>query len=183
MNPAGYLLNTFGGLTGDPGIYYQYILAGNGLFVSADNEHLRATIIVSPARVRGLAPIKESFEMLCGKIPGRLCNLAISIMAGELSRERYLAVIWESGEYRLRMPAQQGVAGAVTYETLPNTIMDIHSHHKMKAFFSSTDDRDEQGFRIYMVAGRLDTFFPEVMIRLGVYGYFMPLDVNQVFDL
>ena len=33
-----------------------------------------------------------------------------------------------------------------------------------RAFFSATDDRDEQGFRIYGVVGRLDTPLPELNV-------------------
>jgi PRTRC genetic system protein A len=61
--------------------------------------------------------------------------------------------------------------------------MDIHSHGHMKAWFSGTDNTDEQGLRLYMVVGRLDTLLPEVELRLGVYGYFIPLSVEDVFDV
>jgi PRTRC genetic system protein A len=61
--------------------------------------------------------------------------------------------------------------------------MDIHSHGSMKAFFSFTDDRDEQGLRLYMVVGRLDTLLPEVELRLGVYGYFATLNIDEVFGV
>jgi hypothetical protein len=32
MKPIGFLLNTKDGLSGDAGLYYDYILAANGLF-------------------------------------------------------------------------------------------------------------------------------------------------------
>jgi hypothetical protein len=50
----------------------------------------------------------------------------------------------------------------------------------MPAFFSRTDDADEQGARIYAVMGRLDTA-PEIRLRLGVYGYWHPLPLTAVF--
>jgi hypothetical protein len=40
----------------------------------------------------------------------------------------------------------------------------------MPAYFSQTDDRDEQGGRFYAVIGRLDQDQPELVLRLGMYG-------------
>jgi hypothetical protein len=34
-----------------------------------------------------------------------------------------------------------------------------------------------------MVVGRLDTLLPEVELRLGAYGYFIPLSVEEAFDV
>jgi PRTRC genetic system protein A len=61
--------------------------------------------------------------------------------------------------------------------------MDIHSHGGGSAWFSTTDNTDEQGLRFYMVVGKLDTLLPEVEIRLGVYGYFAPVSVEEVFGV
>ena len=58
---------------------------------------------------------------------------------------------------------------------------EFHSHGRHRAFFSATDDRDEQGFRVYGVVGRLDTSTPELTLRLGVYGHFARLHWCQVF--
>ena len=58
---------------------------------------------------------------------------------------------------------------------------EVHSHGRARAFFSATDDRDEQGLRIYGVAGRLDTPLPELRLRVGVYGHFAPVALGQVF--
>ena len=70
----------------------------------------------------------------------------------------------------------------MNYETVPNTILDIHSHTgSMPAHFSGIDDHDEQGFGIYAVAADLRNLFPTVEIRLGVYGYYLPLVKSEVF--
>jgi PRTRC genetic system protein A len=182
MRSAGYLLNTREGLTGERGIFYDYILAGNGLFVRAQNRHLRATINIAPAEVRGLLPLEKSLELPGGRIPRGLYDLALSVMAADPWRERYLAITWD-GSYRLRMPVQEMEGGGVSYERLPDTLVDIHSHASMGAFFSQTDNEDEQGFGLYMVIGKVDTTSPEVKLRLGVYGYFAPITLPEVFDV
>ncbi|MBA7685531.1 hypothetical protein ES703_93956 [subsurface metagenome] len=179
--PVNYLTNSLTGLEGEPGIFYNYIMAANGLFIRAKNDHLAATVCIAPAEVRGLAPLEHSVQLLHGKIPMRFVNLALSVFCVKLDIEQYIAVIWQ-GDYSLRIPDQTQSPGSVTYETLPDTVLDIHSHAgSMPACFSSQDNIDEQGFRIYAVAGDLQNLCPTVALRLGVYGYFLPLDNEEVF--
>ena len=182
MKPVGYLINTREGLQGEAGLYYDYVLAQDGLFVRAASPHIRATVLAAGAPVRGLAPLQESLELPLGKIPRHIYDLALSILATRPQEEHYLALTWE-GEYRLRDPAQEGHGASVSYERLPSTVLDIHSHGPMKAFFSGTDNQDEQGLRLYMVIGRLDTLMPEFELRVGAYGYFASLWFDEVFGV
>ena len=181
MRPVGYLLNTKEGLAGQPGLFYDYILAAQGLFIQARSPLLEETILVAPAKVRGLLPLEEKIQLLKGKIPRRFYDVALSALCAVRQTEQYLAVTWEDEEYRLVMPLQEGTGG-VQYERLPNTVLDIHSHGTMPPFFSGTDDRDEQSLRLYAVVGRLDTLLPEVEIRIGVYGYFAPIKFEDIFE-
>jgi PRTRC genetic system protein A len=182
VRPVGYLLNKREGLEGDPGLFYNYIVSENGLFIQAENPLIKVTLCISPVEIRGLSPLKESIELAHGKIPRRLYDLALSVLMAGSDREQYLAITWEN-EYRLRMPGQDRNGASVKYETLPSSIMDIHSHGRMGAFFSYTDNSDEKGLRFYAVVGRLDTLLPEVELRLGVYGYFAPLSIEDIFNV
>jgi len=180
MRPVGYLINTGRGLEGEPGLFYNYILARNGLFVRGESPLIAATVRIATAEIRGLSPLKEEVILKKGRIPRSLYELALSVLLADRYHERYLAITWEE-EYRLRMPPQIGGGGNVEYECLPNTILDIHSHSSISAFFSGADERDEQGLRLYMVVGRLDTLIPEVKLRVGVYGYFTPVRLEEIF--
>jgi PRTRC genetic system protein A len=182
VKPAGYLINGRWGPAGEAGLYYDYIFARNGVFIRARNHLLGATVCISPVEIRGLEPLEEVITLEHGKIPRRLYDLALSLFIASSDRERFLAVTWE-GEYRLRMPWQDREKASVEYEAIPFSVMDIHSHGGMDAFFSTTDDSDEQGLRLYMVAGRVNTLVPEVKLRIGVYGYFAPLSLDEVFDV
>jgi hypothetical protein len=51
----------------------------------------------------------------------------------------------------------------------------------MPAFFSRTDDEDEQGLALYGVVGRLDRPEPEVALRAGAYGHWLPLRWTNVY--
>ncbi len=179
--PVGFLTNSLTALEGEPGVFYNYIMAADGLFLQAKNAHLAATVCIAPAQVRGLAPLEESIQLLHGKIPLYILKKALSLLCIKPDIEQYLAVTWQ-GNYSLGIPPQSQTAASVNYETLPGTVLDIHSHTGgMPARFSGMDNHDEQGFCLYAVVGGLRNLFPEVELRLGVYGYFMPLLKEEVF--
>jgi len=182
MKPVGYLINTKQGQEGETGLFFNYVLAENGLFVQASGPLIRASVCIADAKVRGLSPVEEKVELVKGKIPRYIYDLAISGLGADPCQERYLAVTWE-GQYHLRAPAQETSACSVTYDRQVSTILDIHSHGTMKPFFSWTDDHDEQGLRLYMVVGHLDYLIPEVKMRVGVYGYFAPINIEGVFGV
>ena len=198
MKIAGYLLNTKAGLAGEPGLFYNYILAENGLFVEANSPLLEARVCVADALVRGLLPLEEKVNLHKGKIHRYIYDLALSLLyldpvpghgvdpvpghVVDPYHERYLAITWD-GEYHLRMPKQENSEGSVKYEVLPDTLLDIHSHGTLGAFFSTKDNEDERGLRLYMVVGKLDTLVPEVEMRRGVYGYFKSINIKEVFDV
>ena len=183
MNIAGYLIHrTPGQFTGQPGSHYDYIMATNGLFIQAENPLLQATICIASAKVRGLAPLQEKVRLAHGKIPGRLLGEAIRLMMLNMSRELYIAVVWDDDHYSNRLPAQEAGAAHVTYRQLPNKVLDLHSHPTMPGNFSGIDNRDEVGFQLYGVIGHLDHLIPEYSFRLGVHGHFKTLGIGDVFD-
>jgi len=124
----------------------------------------------------------QDIELAHGKIPGVVLALATGALNADPFRERYVAIVWDNG-YHLKVPQQVGGGASVEYERLPNTVVEFHSHSMMSSFFSGTDTRDEQGFGVYVVVGRLDMLIPEMQARIGVYGYFASLNLDEVFDV
>ncbi len=180
--PVGYLVNHSGGLTGAHGIGFDYVLGSGGLYVQSESAHLTARVLVAPVAVRGLAPVVEKVELTNGPIPARLFELGLGWFQDDPYTERLFAVRRDGRSYQLVVPPQAGTATSLSYEPPAGVVAEFHSHGRSRAFFSSTDDRDEQGFRIYGVAGRLDSDRPELSLRVGVYGHFGPLQWSQVFD-
>jgi hypothetical protein len=179
--PVNYLINSLIGLEGEPGIFYNYILAADGLYLRAKNHQLAVTVCLAPQEVRGLAPLYQEIQLLHGKIPLYFLNRALSILCVKPDIEQYLAVTWQ-GNYSLNVPSQLQTAGSVTYVTLPNTVLDIHSHvGGVPAHFSSIDNRDEQGLCLYAVVGDLRNLCPTIELRLGIYGYFMSMEKEDIF--
>lgn len=196
MQPVGYLVNHPSGLSGAQGTFYDYALASNGLFIKAEGPLLKATINIAPVEIRGLAPLEQKVELIHGKVPDWQGRAALNAMRFSPEQEVYLAITWiawpeeipglapigqKDGKYRLILPPQEGEGGHVNYHTVPNTLVHLHSHPMMDAFFSSTDNKDEQGLGIYIVVGKLHEGVPEATVRAGVYGYFAEMDWGDVF--
>ena len=180
--PVGYLVNHKDGLAGAHGIGYDYVLGSGGLYVQSESAHLTARVLVAPCEVRGLAPVAGKVELANGPIPARLFEIGLLWFEDAPHTERFFAVRWDGRSYRLVVPEQEGTASSLRYTPPAGVVAEFHSHGSSRAFFSKTDDGDEQGFRIYGVAGRLDSDRPELSLRIGVYGHFAPVEWTQVFD-
>lgn len=182
MKPVGYLINKDGALEGERGLFYDYILARDGLYIHACNPHIDATVLVTSAEVRGLSPLEEKVALLHGKMPWKLYDLAYSHFVMDPNRERYAAIVWEDS-YHLKIPEQTREQRSVRYFTESNVVLDIHSHGMMDAWFSTQDNHDEQALRLYMVIGKVNMLIPEIEMRIGVYGYFTLIETREVFGV
>ena len=178
----GYLINHPAGLAGVQGIGYDYVLGSGGVYVQAEGAHLTARVPVAPGEVRGLAPVAEKVELAHGPIPAPLFEKGLRWFQAAQNTERLFAVRWDGRAYRLMAPLQTGTATSLAYRPTAGVVAEFHSHGISSAFFSPTDDRDEQGLRIYGVVGRLNDHLPELRLRVGVYGHFAPVEWPQVFD-
>ena len=79
--------------------------------------------------------------------------------------------------------AQEGTAASLRY-TMPvagTPLLDLHSHHAMRAYFSATDDRDDQGLSVSAVIGNIFER-PEIVVRLNIYGLHCAAPALMVFD-
>ena len=177
--PVGYLVNHPGGLASVQGVGYDYVLGSGGVYVQSQSAHLTARVPVAPGTVRGLAPVAEKVQLTHGPIPASLFELGLRWFQDDPETERLFAVRWDRDGYRLVVPPQAGTATRLAYQPPAGVVAEFHSHGGSRAFFSATDDRDEQGFRIYGVVGRLDAPRPELRLRVGVYGHFAPVDWLQ----
>ena len=141
---------------------------------------MEVRIPVAYCDIRGLAPLDMKFILTYGSIPQRFFDLSLNMFLADTTREHYIAVIGDAG-YHFHIPIQEREGGSVAYERGGNVVLDLHSHAKMGAWFSSKDNEDEKGPKVYGVVGQLDKT-PIVKLRLGVYGYFIPLTWPEVFD-
>jgi PRTRC genetic system protein A len=182
LNIAGYrIYHGPGTITGKKGRHYDYVMARNGLLISASSQHLAATLPVCHGEVRGLGQLNPGVHLVHGKIPASILHRAVVEMRLSLDREVYVSVVWERNRYMMHIPEQEGGPGKVTYQREPNTVLQMHSHPQMPGRFSAVDDLDEAGLGLFGVIGRLGNVVPEFGFRVGIYGHFGHLRVDDVF--
>ena len=172
----------------DPNAFYEYIVGSNGLFIHAQDDRLFAAIPIAPAHVNNaLSRVEPTVSLLIPRVPGALLRLALESARRHLPNEAMYQFSHDKYNYVLRgwtcrMPNALATPTALAYENDPHAVIDLHSHGRMHAFFSSTDDADEQGFRLYVVIGNVDTDRPTIAARVGVYGHHMSIDPSVIFD-
>lgn len=171
----------------DPACLYEFVIAGNGVFVRARRCGLEAMIPVSTCEIRGLQAVKPYVRLETGKVPLICTQTILTEFQSDLPNESLFWVRLEDKKWKVIKPRQIAdedsvhpvdpfdPAGAVA-------LLDVHSHNTIEPFFSTDDDKDETGFRIFAVFGLLDTQ-PCVMARVGIYGYCWRLDASDVFAL
>jgi PRTRC genetic system protein A len=165
-------------------VMYQYVVAGNGLFIRAEDSRLRALVHVAPAQLHGLADLDPIAELRVERVPGVWLRSVLASARRRMPDEAMYQFHY-SGErrtWRCSSPAQVATPTALDFADDGEAVIDLHSHNSMAAFFSETDDADEQGLRFYAVIGRIDTDTPEILVRVGVYGHHMDVPADMVFD-
>lgn len=166
---------------------YQYVLAGNGIFIRVETRFFEAILPIAPCTVRGLAPLQYHFQIKVPRIPACLLDTVLTDARRARRTDGGLnEVLYQFHHHgqavQVKKPPQQTTATSVLATSMDDAavICDLHSHGNMRAFFSRTDDDDEQATKAYVVIGKLDTE-PEIRLRVGVYGYWHPLPVTAVF--
>jgi PRTRC genetic system protein A len=186
-NLVTYLVHRTTSLPPNDAQAYQYILAASGVFIRAETRFWRACLPIARCRVRGLQSLRPYFELKVSRLPDSLLCEVVSDarrqrQSGGGLNEALYHFRHDGRRIRVIRPAQRATPGSVQtgQEHSPDTILELHSHGNMEAFWSATDDRDEQGACLYAVIGRLDSR-PEILLRVGVYGYRFPLPLSRLF--
>ena len=143
--------------------------------------------------VREFEDIRAEFKMALPKIPAHIFSKIMGFfksISDELHYEVLVHILYdtEEKEYIIKVPKQRISEASVNSETdepYPDRyihVMDFHSHNTMPAVFSGTDNADEKETRLYAVAGRFNRTFPEITVRAGCAGKFIPLNPEDVFE-
>lgn len=91
-------------------------------------------------------------------------------------------------EYFIFYPHQQVGPTSVRYERDGDLerayilVMDIHSHNILRPYFSSIDDNDEKGTRLFCVFGHLTNPSCHFVLRAGTGGYFIDVNSEDIID-
>ncbi|MCP4417751.1 MAG: hypothetical protein GY805_14095, partial [Chloroflexi bacterium] len=167
-------------LPANDALAYQYILAGNGVFIRSNGRFSSALIPVKRCVIRGLALLKPQFRLYVPRLPDTLLKSVLADAKRSYS-PRNKHVLHEALYHfhhlgrtvQVKKQPQQATVTTVQSKGDGGTdvICDLHSHGRMPPFWSDTDNRDELGSRLYAVIGRIDSDQPEIQMRVGVYGH------------
>lgn len=165
---------------------FEYVMAANGIYVRAARKELKVQIPVAPSEypIRGLqgASLVVNLPSLVsyGSLRYILTEFRLSLPDEKLFYLKH-DIVWS-----ILTPPQECSPGHCApldpyNPDSQDAVIEIHSHGAGRAFFSETDDRDETGFKVYAVVGKLDQDFPEILVRVGVYGHMCLIPANLVF--
>lgn len=175
---------------GVPAVPYDYVMDKLGVIKRVSNIHFLAHLRVADGHVAGLPLLSEGLSLRVPKIPARWLYRVLDHAAQASNGSAVLRPIEQmyhfhfiDGQWRVSTPKQDASATRVSYRGghQASVVLDLHSHHSMSAYFSSTDNADEQGCRFYAVIGRIYSR-PEIRLRLGLYGDFIELPATELFD-
>lgn len=189
--PSPIPYHTYYGAPINPPAIYDYVTDAAGVVMRVKTPHFYTVHRVAFGHVRGLRRWPEEGVLLSvPKIPALWLTRVLAHArrcgdGGQVSRpieQMYHFHHLDTG-WQVSVPKQLATAARVTYRGGQETsvVLDLHSHHEMGAFFSSTDDRDELGARFYGVIGRIYSA-PQIKLRLGLYGEFWELPATTLFE-
>ena len=163
----------------------EYVVAGNGLFVRAESQCLRASVPVAPAACAGLYPLLAYAQLRVPRIPSAYLTSVWQLALRAMPNESAYQFVYDDGDpvpWRCIHPDQTAGMGFVNYQNHPDAVIDLHSHGTLPAFWSDTDNADEQGLRFYVVVGSLDTECPTILARVGIYGHHWDVRASTLFN-
>ncbi len=173
---------------------FEYVLAGNGVFVRGERRELAAILPIASCEIRGLAEHEPKIELRVPRVPqGQVQWMLEQARGAEDDAGRPTEIIFhlsvdDAGIWNVETPEQlQGPARARPLDdsgdsSYARAFVEVHSHVNMSAQFSDTDDGDEIGFRVYAVLGRIFDA-PEMRVRVGLYGNRWEIPAKEIFDL
>lgn len=180
----------------------DYVVGSNGVYARGRRPGLEVCMPVSFSlqAVRGLVEVNSYAQWGFPKVPMGFMVQMLTISKSvcvSFAREALFhlnigagcpgrVIDYSHNGWVLVMPDQYATEESVIATATGagrEAIIELHSHHSMRAEFSETDNVDEsQGFRIYAVIG---TIFdrPTIRARVGLFGHFFEYPASEFFEL
>lgn len=184
----------------EPGEQLYYLAASNGIFLVRKTALFVSATKADP--LPGLERQSECVTLLFPKVPAAILATIYGFFRAAYRRWQGEAVAFlfyapETGRFRVGVPPQsicryRNFLGwktecRVRYEhcTRPKGYLklgDAHSHANLPAFFSSTDDEDDQEDGLRIAFGHLNQPRPEICVSFVVGGVRFPLQPKDVLE-
>ncbi|WP_186057912.1 PRTRC system protein A [Burkholderia gladioli] len=164
----------------------RLLIGENGVFLEVVRPWIRIVRRIATYLVRTSIPygdVKEVTELRCGPVPPALIAEFQAMARAAFPNETGAWIVWneKSCEFRL-IPLHTLSHGPSHLEyarpelgEAESLVIDCHSHGKWEAYFSNTDNEDDQyDVKFAFVLGNCDRD-PSRVLRLCVKGIFEPL--------
>jgi PRTRC genetic system protein A len=160
-----------------------YLWAGNGIFRSVNRTEFNATIAHKLVTTPGLTELDPSFELLVSKVPPDKVKGIIDRINQYPDLEQLFYLYWRGTAWEVICPEQECTpTSCISLEQYPEpAAIEIHSHGSMGAFFSATDNKEENGCRISTVIGRTNNQL-EIVSRVCAHGLFLDVASDQIYQ-
>ncbi|MCP3712293.1 PRTRC system protein A [Paraburkholderia sp. CNPSo 3274] len=163
----------------------RLLIASNGVFLEINRPWIRLVRRLGVFEWRTSVPYGEAAELTelaCGSVPAELVAGFAHMARAALPNEAGAWIVWDAatGEFRVvPLPSLSHSPAHLSYER-PELrsgewlVVDCHSHGSGSAYFSTTDDRDDQhDVKFALVLGHCHRV-PSVALRLCAKGRFEP---------
>ena len=160
-----------------------YLWAGNGIVRSVTRTEFNATIAHSLVTTPGLTELLPDFELLVPQVPEDKVKDMVNLINQYPDLEQLFYLYWRGTAWEVVRPEQECTStSCISLEQHPEpAVIEIHSHGSMGAFFSSTDNREENGCRISTVIGRNNNQL-EITSRVCAHGLFLNVASDQIYQ-
>lgn len=138
---------------------------------------------------------KVAFRRKLPKMGFGILSEIISYFSCDLTVEACVRILYDTINKEYIILKAQGIKDKVSivYDFSPYIdimcregmvqMCEIHSHNTMPAFWSSTDDADEQYPMVFGVIGNLNTFKPSMKFRCWLGGVYGDISPDELFIL
>lgn len=174
-------------------VLFEYLLAGNGLFVRAERKEFAVSLPLSPQRISGLKNTSIGIAWTKPRIAASLWQEILSHAQNAHSssnfKEDIYLVYWDAsvGSWQWKASGREHTwASTVADDSLPeyaDCCIELHTHPPGALNFSRADDRDELGkFRIFAIL--IDVHDkPKIRFRCGVYEHLVQIPAVWVGEM
>lgn len=163
---------------------HRFLVASDGLWLEAKRQWMYlcwplAMQVDVPMPYGRLEPL---VELAFGKLPSALLDEFIEMAKDRCPNECAAWIVWNEQDESLRLiPLEEisvGTAHVQFHRPVlaghEHLVVDLHSHGKLPAFFSGTDDHDDAGeFKISVVVGNCDSQNTSIRSRICANGLFI----------
>lgn len=166
----------------------RLLVAKSGIFLEVNQPWLslvRRIAVYSVATAIPYGEVKESTELICDRVPEALVGEFTRMARAAAPNEMGAWIVWSTMTKLFRLVPVTILShspSALRYEP-PKLeagevrVVDCHSHGQHPAYFSGTDDSDDQHeIKFALVVGNCSSHMPSFALRLCAKGIFEPVE-------